>query len=282
MHRSILVLLATWAASSAAAEVTIFRPTAFIATEWSYYVMLDDQPITDVRSGERVTFQIPPGARSLAIHCPKAGGTSYAEKRIEHDFRTSEPAFFALTARSNCVAVEKLDAKAAGAYMRRTNLRLASRPIDYEKHPVDRDEPVAVSAVTPPATPASIAAEKDAIAAATNAWVEAFNSRDPGRISALYDAEAVLTDASEPRARVGAAEIAEYYKKAAQRPTQRVALGERNLRLLGDTAIDSGTLTYFEMRDGNATTTPGRYSLTYHRRGGKWMIVDQQLSTTPR
>ena len=36
------------------------------------------------------------------------------------------------------------------------------------------------------------------------------------------------------------------------------------------TAIDSGTLTYFEMRDGNATTIPGRYSFTYQKRGGKW------------
>jgi hypothetical protein len=81
---------------------------------------------------------------------------------------------------------------------------------------------------------------------------------------------------------VGAGAIADYYKSAARRPTQRVALGERNVRLLGDTAIDSGTLTYFEMRDGNATTTPGRYSLTYQKRGGKWLIVDHQASPAQR
>ena len=133
-----------------------------------------------------------------------------------------------------------------------------------------------------PALTATDSAAKDQVVAATAAWVDAFNSRDPARVAALYDAEAILTDASEPRPRVGSAEIAEYYRKAAQRPTQRVALGERNLRLLGDTAIDSGTLTYFEMRDGNATTTPGRYSLTYQKRGGKWLIVDHQSSAAPR
>ena len=67
-------------------------------------------------------------------------------------------------------------------------------------------------------------------------------------MSALYDAEAVLTDATEAKPRVGAPAIADYYQGSAQRPTQRVALGERNIRVFGDTAIDSGTLTFFEMR----------------------------------
>ena len=112
--------------------------------------------------------------------------------------------------------------------------------------------------------------------------VEAFNSRDPVRMGALYDAEAVLTDANEGRPRIGSAAIRDYYQSVAKRTTQRVALGERNVRLLGDTAIDSGTLTFFEMRDGNATTTPGRYSLTYQKRGGKWLIVDHQTSIAAR
>jgi hypothetical protein len=33
---------------------------------------------------------------------------------------------------------------------------------------------------------------KDQVAAATGAWVAAYNTRDPARISALYDQEAVL------------------------------------------------------------------------------------------
>ena len=112
----------------------------------------------------------------------------------------------------------------------------------------------------------------------TAAWAEAFNSRDPARMSALYDSEAVLTDAAESKPRIGTAAIGDYYRNLAKRSTQRVALGERSVRLLGDTAIDSGTLTYFEMRDGNATTVPGRYSFTYQQRGGKWLIIDHQTS----
>jgi uncharacterized protein (TIGR02246 family) len=120
------------------------------------------------------------------------------------------------------------------------------------------------------------------VAAATTAWVDAFNSRDPGRINSLYDTEAVLSDASEAKPRVGAAAIADYYKSASQRPTQRVALGERNIRVFGDTAIDSGTYNLFEMRDGHATLTPARYTLVYRNRGGRWMIVDHQTAPASR
>jgi uncharacterized protein (TIGR02246 family) len=121
-----------------------------------------------------------------------------------------------------------------------------------------------------------------AVAAATAAWVDAFNSRDTARITALYDPEAVLTDAREPKPRTGTVAIADYYKSASQHPTQRVALGERSIRVFGDTAIDSGVYNLFEMRDGNATVTPARYTMVYRQRGGRWLIVDHQAAPATR
>jgi len=92
----------------------------------------------------------------------------------------------------------------------------------------------------------------------------------------------VLSDTTEHKPRIGAAAIADYYRTAAQRPTQRVALGERSIRVFGDTAIDSGTYNLFEMRDGQATLTPARYTLVYRNRGGRWMIVDHQTAPASR
>jgi len=177
-----------------------------------------------------------------------------------------------------------MDSRAAAPMMGATRPRTEGRMIEYDP-PKKSSAPalVTATAASVPALTTTDSADKDLIAAATAAWVEAFNSRDPGRMSALYDPEAVLADATEQRTRVGADAINDYYKNVAKRKTQRVALGERNLRLIGDsTAIDSGTLTYFEMRDGNATTTPGRYSITYQKRGGKWLIVDHQTSIAAR
>ena len=278
--RFLLAGLALLATSAFAAEVTVIRPSAFVGQEWAYYILVGDQktPVADLRSGERVTLQVPADARTLVIQCPKGLGAHYDESRINYDFKTNARAFFVLRAKPDCVTIEVVDARAAGPLISATRSRPAGRALEYDPPTTPAQQTVQATPTSVPALTATDSAAKDQVVAATAAWVDAFNSRDPARVAALYDAEAILTDASEPRPRVGSAEIAEYYRKAAQRPTQRVALGERNLRLLGDTAIDSGTLTYFEMRDGNATTTPGRYSLTYQKRGGKWLIVDHQTS----
>jgi uncharacterized protein (TIGR02246 family) len=279
MKRAALLVLALCAAGAGAAEVTVIRPKAFIAEEWAYYILIDGQtkPLVDVRSGERVTFQVPADARTLVIHCPKGLAATYDESRINFDFKANAKAFFLLTAKPDCVTIQALDAQAASTWINRTRSRPAGRRVEYD--PPSKEPPLVTA--TPTSAPALTvvdSAAKDQVASATASWVEAFNSRDAARISALYDAEAVLTDPAEAQPRVGSAAIADYYRNAVKRTTQRVALGERNLRLLGDTAIDSGTLTYFEMRDGSATTTPGRYSLTYQKRGGKWLIVDHHTS----
>jgi uncharacterized protein (TIGR02246 family) len=275
MRRWLALVLGLWAASVAAAEVTVIRPRGFISDEWAYYVLVGAKPVTDVRSGERASFQVPPETRSLVIQCPKVGG-QYEESRIDYDFKSNARAFFVLHTTRDCVKIEALDAAGAAPVMRQTVVR-ANRRLEYDK-------PSAASAPAAAAAPAMAAdgSGRDQVAAATAEWADAFNSRDASRIVALYDGEAVLTDASESRARVGTSAIADYYKSAAQRPTQRVALGERTIRLFGDTAIDSGTFTFFEMRDGQASTTPARYSLTYRNRGGKWLIVDHHSSPVPR
>lgn len=275
-------LLALGTAAASAAEVTVIRPKSYIADDWAYFVFLDNQPrpVADLFNAERVTLQVPPTTRTLVIQCSKGLGTNYDEVRTDFDFKANERAFFVLTPQPTCVNVQAVDAATAAPLIRQTRQRLTGRPIEYDQPKVTAQSKATVASA--PALTVVESASKDQIMAATAAWVEAFNSRNPARLSALYDAQAVLNDASEPGPRVGASAIADYYKNVGQRPTQRVALGERNIRLLGDVAIDSGTLTYFEMRDGNAITTPGRYSFTYQKRGGKWVIVDQQTSLAAR
>lgn len=278
MTRHLLWVLAFVAATASAAEVVVIRPKSYISEDSIYYVFVDEQkrPVADLQNGERVTLQVPATARSVAIKCPVGLGTNYDESRLDLDVRANAPVFVVLTPKPTCVQMEVVDAAAGKSLVNQTRNRLSSRVIEYDE--TKPSTPAKATASSAVALSAADSADKDKIAAATAAWVEAFNSRDPARISALYDADAVLSDTNEFKPRMGAAAIGEYYKNAAKRPTQRVALGERNVRLLGDTAIDSGTMTFFEMRDGNATTTPARYSLTYQKRGGKWLIVDHQAA----
>jgi uncharacterized protein (TIGR02246 family) len=259
-----------------AGEVTVIRPRSIIAEEWSYYILVgSEQPITDVRSGERVTFKVPAGAGALVIHCPGAVAGLYEESRLDYAFRDA-PAYFVIEPAPHCARIQALDARQASAHIARTHER-ALRPLDYEKPTA----PVRLAKGAAPASPA-VAASREAIEAASAAWVEAFNSRDAARLSALYDADAVVLDLDARSPVSGSAAIAQHYASASKRPTARFALGERSIRLMGESAIDSGTATVFEMREGNATTTPVRYSLTYRNRGGKWLIVDHHLSPAPR
>lgn len=268
MRALVAAFLGAWVAGAVAGEVTVIRPQSIIANDWAFYVIVGGKAVADVRNGERVTLQVPAEAPALVIHCPRING-GYEQSRLEYDFRSNARAFFMISPTTDCVSIRALDAAVAAPLVRQT-LPRANRRIEYDPGKVAN------------AAPAADAPARDQVAAATAAWVEAFNSRDATRISSLYDSDAVLTDTSEARPRNGTAAITEYYRTAAQRPTQRVALGERTIRVFGDTAIDSGSLTYFEMRDGQASTAPARYSLTYRNRGGKWLIVDHQSSPAPR
>lgn len=268
----LLALCSVRVGAESGAELALIRPMPFIGGELPYFIAIDQQPPFDLESREHVRLRIAPGRHTVAVRCPKAMSLTYAETRIEHDFSTGQPAFFVISPKFDCVTIDAVGAREASALLANTSARPADRPGGYSAGTVLPRDAVETAEVAP----------NEQVAAATAAWVEAFNSRDPARVSALYDAEAVLTDASEPRPTIGAAAIAEYYRNAAKRSTQRVALGEHKVRLLGETAIDSGSLTYFEMHDGNATTTPGRYSFTYQKRGGKWLIVDHQTSTAAR
>jgi uncharacterized protein (TIGR02246 family) len=273
-----LLILAGAAMAASAAEVTIIRPTAHVGQEWPYYVLVNNQVVADVLSGERVTLQVAPGVSALTIQCPKGFG-GYVESRAE--LKSSEPAYLVLNPHLDCVTIDKVDPKAASRLVGQTKSRPAGRPIEYDKpRQVSAMEP---AGVPPPSAPTGASGDAaTSVAAATTAWVDAFNSRDPARISALYDSDAALADTTEPRQRVGAAAIADYYKSVAQRPTQRAALGEHSVRFYGDTAIDSGTMNFFEMRSGQATLTPARYTLVYRKRGNNWLIVDHQVAPAPR
>ena len=122
---------------------------------------------------------------------------------------------------------------------------------------------------------------KEEVAAATAAWVAALNSREPGRITALYDPEAVFWGTTSKTIRATPADIAEYFKTAPQRPTVRCTLGEQHIRIYGTIAINSGYYIFSEVREGQAVTNPSRFTFVFRKRGGKWMIVDHHSSRVP-
>jgi uncharacterized protein (TIGR02246 family) len=127
----------------------------------------------------------------------------------------------------------------------------------------------------------SAAREREQVASAVAAWVAAYDSRDPARITAQYAPDAVFWGTSSKTVRTTPAQIAEYFKDAAARPDARASVGEQHIRIYGDVAIATGYNTFSNIRDGKRVTNPARFSAVFHKRDGKWVLVDHHSSRLP-
>ncbi len=126
------------------------------------------------------------------------------------------------------------------------------------------------------------AGDKEDVAAATAKWAEAFSEEKPDRILALYDKEAVLWGTLSPKRRDNPEAIQDYMVTAfAALPGHRVSFGDQLIRVYGNTAINTGYYTFTYTKDGETKTLPARYSFTYVKRNGRWMIVDHHSSAMP-
>lgn len=272
MRAPAILLLLAWA-SAHAGEVTVIRPTAFIGADLTYFVALDGRALRDIETRQHVRFDVPAGRHVLAVRCPKALSLEYTETSVDEQFG-AEPAFFVIEPKFDCVTLQRVDARAARPLLGNTSLRAAATT-SFREGKVQASD-AAGGTPAPVARPAAFE-----VSTLTAAWVEAFNSRDPARIVALYDPQAVLIGTSAKAPAVGTAAIADYFRDAPSRPMDRVALGEHTARQFGDTAIDSGLYTFFQVQDGKATVAPARYTFVYRKRDGKWLIVEHHSSRVP-
>lgn len=122
---------------------------------------------------------------------------------------------------------------------------------------------------------------KDEVAAATAAWRAAYDSRDPARITAMYDPGAVLWGTTSKTVTPTPAAIADYFKDAGMRPSARVTFGEQHIQLYGDVGINTGYYTFSRVQDGKEVSVPARFTMVFRNRDGKWLIVAHHLSRVP-
>lgn len=261
-------------------EVTVIRPRSVVTAEWPFYIVVADQPVFDLRNGERTRFRISSGRQVLGIRCSGGSAAKPLETRIEHDFPPGGSAYFVVEPKFECASVQSVSASGAAPAVATTRFRAIGTVSLMAQ--ATGDAPAVFSSEPAPTRAAATSAHEQ-IAAATAAWVDAFNKRDTGRLTQMYDPEAVIwgTDAQRPAS--GSSAIAEYFKNLAapQRSAVTAAIGEQRIRVYGDTAIDSGTYTFWVMRDGKQEPVPARYSLVYRNRDGKWLIVDHHSSRLP-
>jgi uncharacterized protein (TIGR02246 family) len=129
---------------------------------------------------------------------------------------------------------------------------------------------------------APAAAQPVAETMAVDAWVDAFNSRDPRRIVALYAPDAVLWGTTAKTLARTPEEIWAYFKDAGQRPNTRVTVQQQSQTRVGDVVVASGAYTFAEV-DGNTRTNvrPARFTFVVRRAGDTWQIVAHHSSRVP-
>lgn len=123
---------------------------------------------------------------------------------------------------------------------------------------------------------------RDEVAAATQAWINGMTRHDIEAVLSLYDSEAVLWGTRSATLRDNPTTVREYFNiLRTVPPSYKVVLGEQRIRVYGDIAINTGTYTFSEVRDGKEIIRPARFSLVYKNRNGRWLIVDHHSSAVP-
>jgi len=123
--------------------------------------------------------------------------------------------------------------------------------------------------------------ELDEVAQQFQLWNAALQTLDPKKVAAMYAPSAVLLPTVSNRVRTTPAEIEDYFVQFLElKPYGKI--DESNVRMLAkDTAINSGVYTFKLNKEGQEVYVQARYSFTYKRIDGKWLIIDHHSSAMP-
>jgi uncharacterized protein (TIGR02246 family) len=120
------------------------------------------------------------------------------------------------------------------------------------------------------------------VASATKAWRTAVNNCDPSVIASLYADGAVLWGTTSTSLITTTKGVHEYFAANCKALKDvNVQFGDQAIRVYGDAAVNSGTYTWNFTRDGVPRSLLARYSFTYVRQAGGWLIVDHHSSVLP-
>ena len=130
--------------------------------------------------------------------------------------------------------------------------------------------------------PLASAGPKEEVEGATLAWGRALGEDDPDKVLPHYAQDAVLWGTLSPTVRADRAALRDYFVTAFKvLPGLKVSFGDQLIRVYGDTAVNTGYYAFSYGNDGETKTLPARYSFTYIKNGGRWLIVDHHSSAMP-
>jgi len=118
---------------------------------------------------------------------------------------------------------------------------------------------------------------KNEITALFDEWNAALLTRNPRKVSALYETNSILLPTISNKVRHNHEEIEDYFVHFLAKGPQG-KIDEANIRIFGDVAINSGVYTF--TFDGGAAVQ-ARFTFVYRWNGERWLIVEHHSSQMP-
>lgn len=111
-------------------------------------------------------------------------------------------------------------------------------------------------------------------------WADAENRHDAATLRSILDDKFVFTIGGDSKLYDKEAFIAGNVRGVPDR-TRTQTLTDRTVIIKGDTAVSMGTDTERGTRLGNPFTEVARYTVTYVRRGNRWIAVAEHMDAMP-
>ena len=111
-------------------------------------------------------------------------------------------------------------------------------------------------------------------------WADAENRHDAATLRSILDDKFVFTMGGNGKLYDKDAFIAGNVRGVPD-PTRSQMLTDRTVIINGDTAVSMGTDTERGTRSGNPFTEVARYTVTYVRRGDRWLAVAEHMDEVP-
>ena len=108
-------------------------------------------------------------------------------------------------------------------------------------------------------------------------WNEALASKDPKKVAALYETNAILLPTVSNKVRHNLEEIEEYFVGFLDKHPVGT-IDESNVRVFSDIAIHSGIYTF---RFSNGDEVQARFTFVYKWNGEAWKILEHHSSKMP-
>jgi len=123
--------------------------------------------------------------------------------------------------------------------------------------------------------------EHEVIVETMMTWARVFSAASANSIVTLYSPDASLWGTFSSVIRTTSESISDYFNKIFVFSHRNVVFNDFNIRFYGDTAISSGLYTFSLVKAGQKLVIPARYSFTYVKKNGRWLIVEHHSSVLP-